>query len=276
MQNPTESTATLTGVSETLMITLYARYAETQRPDAILRDPKAVEIVEQVDYDFSKYTKGWASQLGCVLRAELYDRLTNQFLQTHPQALVINLGAGLCTRFFRIDNSQVNWYEVDFPNVMALKRKLLPTSDRYHLISSSILDPQWPQHISRSPGQPVLVILEGVSMYLTASENQALMQLIRDNFAPATMAFDLISTKMAQSSKRHDTVSKTTAEFKWGLDNPHDLEALHQGITIQETIYALKEFIKHPQRLPWWARLLRPVMAKLFAKSVALMIIQID
>lgn len=271
-----ESTAQLTGVPETLMITLYARCVETQRPDGIFRDEKAVEIADRVDYDFTKYAQGWASQLGCVIRAQIYDRLATKFLQTHPQALVINLGAGLCTRFSRIDNGQVNWYEVDFPAVMELKSKLLPESDRFHLISGSILDPQWTKQIPRSPNQPVLVILEGVSMYLTASENRALMQLIRENFAPATMTFDLISNKIAKNTKHHDTVSKTTAEFKWGLDNPQDLENWEQGITIQETIYALEEFMKYPQRLPWWARLLQPVMVRLFAKSVALMVIQID
>jgi hypothetical protein len=85
-----EPTNNLTGVAETLMITLYARAIETQRPEPIVSDPKAVEIAEQLDYDFSKYQKGWASQLGCVIRVRAGDRMVQNFLETHPSAIIVN------------------------------------------------------------------------------------------------------------------------------------------------------------------------------------------
>jgi O-methyltransferase involved in polyketide biosynthesis len=98
-----ESTDKLIGVPETLMITLYARYVESQRSPGILYDAKAVEIAERIEYDFEKYVKGWASQLACVIRAREYDHIVQNFIEAHPNAVIVNLGAGLCTRFSRID-----------------------------------------------------------------------------------------------------------------------------------------------------------------------------
>ncbi|MEO0376853.1 MAG: class I SAM-dependent methyltransferase, partial [Cyanobacteria bacterium P01_A01_bin.17] len=93
----------LKGVPETLLITLYARAAESQKSEPILQDPKAVEIAHQLDYDFSKFEPGWSSQLGCVIRAGHIDRIVQVFIKAHPEAVVINLGAGLCTRYSRLE-----------------------------------------------------------------------------------------------------------------------------------------------------------------------------
>ena len=166
-----ESTEKLQGVPETLMITLYGRYTEQSYPDCILKDEKAVEIAEKVDYDFSKYAQEWVSQVTSVIRSRIIDNLLKKFIGLHPQATVINLGGGLCTRFFRIDNGKINWYEVDFPEVIELKEKLVQQSNRYHLIAGSILEPLWIEQINRNVNQPLFIIMEGVCFYLSEEEN---------------------------------------------------------------------------------------------------------
>ncbi|MBE9016510.1 class I SAM-dependent methyltransferase [Chroococcidiopsidales cyanobacterium LEGE 13417] len=276
MSQVKESTAKLTGVAETLTITLYARSVETLRQDAILKDEKAVEIAEKLDYDFEKYSQGWASQLGCVIRARVYDRAVSNFLQTHPTAIVVNLGAGLCTRFFRIDNGEVQWYEVDFPEVIELKRKLVTPSDRYQLISSSLLDAAWISKINRAEDRPVLMIMEGVSMYLTASEVRTLFQQIHQQFSPVEMLFDVLSSKRAKNTQAHDTVSKTNAQFSWGIDNSQELETWNVGIRVKEEIYYLTEFAKYPHRLqPWWLKYLTPILVPLYKKSGRILRVEI-
>ncbi|PIG93092.1 class I SAM-dependent methyltransferase [Gloeocapsopsis sp. IPPAS B-1203] len=266
-----EATDKISGVSETLMITLYARYIESQRQDAILQDNKAAEIVEKIDYDFSKYAQGWASQLGCVIRAEVYDHLVSQFIQKHPQATIINLGAGLCTRFFRVDNGKITWYEVDFPEVIDLKRKLIEESDcatrsaggdRYRFIASSILEATWIEEIQRVA--PVLIIMEGVSMYLTEIEMKTLFQNITRDLAPVTILMDVIASKRAKNTQKHDTVSKTNAKFKWGLDNSKELENWQQELTVTDEVYYLTRFANYPHRLPWWGRYLRFILVAVF------------
>lgn len=273
---PTETTDKITGVSETLMITLYARYVESQRQDAIFRDSKAVEIVNKIDYDFAKYAQGWASQLGCVIRAQTYDRLVSDFLQKYPEAIVINLGAGLCTRFFRVDNGKVRWYEVDFPEVIALKRRLMNQSDRFQLIPGSILDQDWIEKIERRPEQPILIILEGVSMYLTEVELKTLFQLLRLHLAPAHIFLDVINTHRARNTQQHDTVSRTNAEFKWGIDDSQDLEKWGCGITLKDEIYYLTRFADYPHRLPWWGRYLRPILVRLYQNFGRLVQIEVS
>jgi len=251
-----ESTEQLTGVAETLMITLYARYVETQRTDSLFQDSKAVEIVDRTNYNFDRYAKGWASQLGVVIRVQEYDHIVKKFLEAHPNAVVVNLGCGLCTRFTRVDNGSVRWYEIDFPEVIELRRKFFEENKRYQFIAKSILDFSWINQIQRSPNQPLLILMEGVSPFLSEAENRALILQIRDRLAPTEFVFDVLSRKSAKNSKRHDTVSKTNAEFKSGIDSGKELETWGTGITFKDELYYLTQFANHPQHLPFWARYL--------------------
>ncbi|MEM8545777.1 MAG: class I SAM-dependent methyltransferase [Cyanobacteria bacterium P01_H01_bin.119] len=269
------STAKLTGVPETLMITLYARFIETQRPSPILRDPKAVEIAEQVDYDFAKYSKGWASQLGCVVRAKEFDRVAQDFIRAYPDGTVVNLGSGLCTRFTRVDNGQIRWYEVDFPEVLELRRQFFEESDRYRLIAQSILDFTWIDQIERSPAQPILIILEGVTPYLNEADNREIIRQIGARLAPADIIFDVLSRKSAENSERHDTVSKTDAKFKWGIDDAKALETWAPGITLTDEVLFLTQFANHRDRLPLWARYITFILVPLFKTSGRILQLQV-
>ena len=262
-----EPTEQLTGVAETLMITLYSRYLETQRKDSFFQDTKSVEIIERLNYDFNKYAKGWVSQLGVVIRVREFDRIAKNFLDTHPDALVINLGCGLCTRFIRIDNGSLRWYEIDLPEVIEIRRKFFEESDRYQFIAKSILDFSWIDEIKRSPEQPLLILMEGVAMYLTESENRAIVGQICDRLAPANLVFDVLNRKAAKSTTTHDTVSKTDAEFKFGIDKGKQLETWQTGIALKEEIYYLTQFPNYPQRLPLWARFLSFILVPLFKNS---------
>jgi O-methyltransferase involved in polyketide biosynthesis len=245
-----ESTQDLTGVAETLMITLYARAIETQRPDPILIDHQAVEMAEHLDYDFSKYEKGWGSQLGSVIRAKTIDRIVQNFLETYPSAVIVNLGAGLCTRFSRLDNGEVHWYEVDFPEVIALRRRFFQETERHLFIAQSILDFTWMDAIQRQPNQPMLILSEGVSMYLLEAENKAILQQINARFSPVEVLFDVLSRKRSRSTKQHDTVSKTNAEFKWGIDDSRELETWSPSIVLKQEEFYLAQFLDYQQRLP--------------------------
>jgi len=245
-----ESTSDLMGVAETLMITLYARAVETQCPDPILSDRHALALTQQLDYDFSKYEKGWASQLGCILRAKTLDRMVQNFLETHPSAIVVNLGAGLCTRFLRLDNGEVRWYEVDFPEVIALRHKLFNVSKRHQFIAQSILDFSWMDAIECSPYHPILILYEGVSMYLSELENRLLLYELEQRFAPLTVMFDVLSRRAARRTQAHDTVSKTNAEFKWGINQSGELETWSPNIILKREEFYLEQYLNYPDRLP--------------------------
>lgn len=258
-----ESTQQLSGAAETLLFTLYARALETQRPEPLLRDTKAVEIFNRLDYDFSKWDGAWKTLVGTVARTLEIDRLVLQFMVQHPDTVVLNLGSGLCTRYFRLKPAQIDWYEVDVPEVIELRRKFLNESKHYHFLGFSVLDDVWMSQIQREANQPILILMEGLLMYITEDENRSLIQRLQSHFAPCTMIFDVHSRNYAPQISSTDAVTKTSAILKSGLDSAQEIEGWNKGlIVISETSLANKLAL-YPQRLPWWIRPIRHLLFRL-------------
>ena len=227
------NTEKLSGVPETMLITLWAKATETSRPDAILRDQKAVEIMQQIDYDFSKFKGGTMSQAGCCVRAELIDREALGFLRTHPDAVVIELGAGIDARYDRLGRPAVaHWYGLDLPEASDLRRHLLPETDRNTYLDMSLLDFRWIDTV-QAHGRPVLIILEGVLMYFTPEEVRAFFDALCSRLpGGATVLFDMLAYSLVGNAKHHDVVQKAakTVEFKWSVLDTHEMEAWNARI----------------------------------------------
>ncbi len=115
----------LEGVPETLLIPLWARAVESKQENPIIIDDLSIEMIEKIEYDFSKFDKAWMSQTGVVIRTELLDKATDAFICRNPDAVIINIGCGLDTRFFRVDNGRINWYDLDLPEVIKLGNNFL-------------------------------------------------------------------------------------------------------------------------------------------------------
>ena len=160
----------LSGVSETLLVTLYLRAMESQRPDALIRDEKAVALVRQMSYDFTRIRQiplSEANKLVIILRNREFDRYARDFLARHGSAVVVHIGCGLDSRFERVDNGQVEWYDLDFPHVIDLRRKFIgDEKERYHLLDCSVIDNAWMDTLSAHRQRPFLFLAEGVFMYL--------------------------------------------------------------------------------------------------------------
>jgi len=134
----------LSGVPETMLIPLYIRAKESRRPDAMLTDDIAVAVVDQLDYDFTHIKLQGHDELAIILRLREFDRFTSNFLAVHPDGVVIHIGCGLDTRFERVDNGGVEWYDLDLPNVIELRRKLIgEQGERYHFLNISVFNPAW-------------------------------------------------------------------------------------------------------------------------------------
>jgi O-methyltransferase involved in polyketide biosynthesis len=137
----------LDGVSKTLLMTLYARARESQRPDAIFKDDKAVAMVAQLDCDFSRLRMHRHDEIAIIMRMNRFDHHARKFMTENPDAVVVHIGCGLDTRFERVDNGWVEWFDLDMPDVMELRRKLTCTeSERYHMLSGSVFDEAWMDH----------------------------------------------------------------------------------------------------------------------------------
>ena len=211
-------TEKLTGVPETLLVALYLRAAETQRANSIIRDEKAVEMIQGIEYDFARFKKAWASQVGVAVRTEILDKATTAFISQYPDARVVNMGAGLCTRFNRVDNGRIIWYELDLPEAIEMRRRFFTETNRHRFIEKSITDFSWMEQIKEKEKQPFLFIGEGLFMYFEGQEVENIFVEMADHFPGAELLLEINGPVSVGRSKHHDALSRTDgeAEFKWG------------------------------------------------------------
>ena len=115
----------MTGVPETMIQTLYARAMESEREGHLIYDKKAMEIVKEMDYDFTKAKEDTMMRNGVVARTIVLDELVQNYVTAHPNAVVINIACGLDTRFYRVDNGKLRWFNLDLPVTIEVRKKFL-------------------------------------------------------------------------------------------------------------------------------------------------------
>jgi len=209
--SPKKVDAVLTGVSETALLTLQVRANEARRADSIIDDPKAIELVDSIEFDFAKF--GFSRRQDMALRALAFDGATRRYLVDHPAATVVALAEGLQTSFYRIEASgvsdQFRWLTVDLPPMIELRSKLLPPSDRVTVCPQSALDYGWmdlvagaapaatfdagtaPAATSGTESDGVFITAEGLLMYLQPDEAMGLITECARRFPGGQMIFDL-------------------------------------------------------------------------------------
>lgn len=127
----------ITGVPETMLQTLYARAKESRKPDHVIYDGKAIEIVDSLDYDFSLADKDLAMGSGVIARTIVLDKLVSEYLKKHNGAVVVNIACGLDTRCYRNEGKYKDWYNIDLPETMTVRAKFLQ-EDRWGVPDSGI------------------------------------------------------------------------------------------------------------------------------------------
>ncbi|MEZ0051653.1 O-methyltransferase involved in polyketide biosynthesis [Mycobacterium sp. MAA66] len=189
--SPKVDGSALTGVSETALLTLQVRATEARRPDGIIDDPMAIELVDGIDFDFAKF--GYSRRQDMALRSLAFDAATKDYLRDHPKATVVALAEGLQTSYYRIESSavsdQFHWLTVDLPPMIELRSKLLPVSDRVQVCAQSALDYSWMDRVNVDDG--VFVTAEGLLMYLQPEESMGLITECAKRFPGGRMMFDL-------------------------------------------------------------------------------------
>jgi len=188
---------TLSGVAGTSLITLYIRAIESQRPDALIKDERAEELVRQLGQESLRKTAALTEDSGrvvMILKSREFDRFAQDFLARHPDAVVVHIGCGLDTRFERVDNGRVEWYDLDLPDVIELRRKLVGGEGaRHHFLACSVLDSAWPNEMGAHRQHPVLFLAEGVFMYFQEAQVKSLVLTMKEHFPGAELVFDAYS-----------------------------------------------------------------------------------
>ena len=222
----------LSGVPETMLQTVYARAKENNGRGAI-HDAKAEELIEKLDYDFSLADKDTAMRSGVIARTIVLDKLTKSWLASHPGAVVIDIACGLDTRCYRMAG-YAHWYNLDLPETMAVREKLLPESGTISQIAMSAMD-DWGGEISELSEQnvPVLIVIEGLTMYLNAKDVQQIFAVISSRFSQATVFVETMNPAMVRHFKEK-SIDASNAKFTWGIKNGKALAELLPGFRFME------------------------------------------
>jgi len=220
-------------VQESLLVPLYARALDSLKKRPLLNDPKAVEMVQSIDWDFRRFNQR-RRVVGCILRTAGFDEWVKGFLGRHPEGTVVEIGAGLNTRFERLDNGSVHWFDLDLPDTVELRRKFFTDSARRVTLAASVLDPGWMAAVRESPG-PYCFVAEAVFVYLTEPEVKAALAQIAANFPHLSIAFDTATLQVINHENQDHARRKLAARFAWACEDPREIERWNIGLRLVES-----------------------------------------
>jgi len=247
----------LTGVSETLLGPLWGRAKLSRERNPVLNDAKAIELVEHIDYDFSTIDRNIPPEVDLLIvaRAKQFDDKIKAYIAEHPRASVVNIGAGLDTTFYRIDNGSIHWYNLDLPAVIEIRKQLIPETNRTACIEKSLFDPSWCEDIKHTE-EGVFMVVGGVLVYYEESQVRQFFSLLADNFSGDEIVFDAPSRKIR--------VAGLSAAFKWALRDANKITKWDKRIKVLDQFPLFKNIPRDPS----WSRGLFEEVPKDFSWSV--------
>ena len=226
------NTVDLTGIPETMLQTVYARAVETKKNRGILNDKKSVDIVSKLDYDFSNAKKDSAMQIGTIARTIVLDKLVKNFIDKNPNACVINIACGLDARYLRVDNGNLLWYDLDLEETINIRKRFFSDTEKNKMIASSVLDFQWIDRVN-TEGRPILIIMEGLSMYLQEKDIREILNCFTNRFKGATFLIETMNPIVVRNF-REKSIEGSNAKFTWGIKNGKALEKYNNNIKCLE------------------------------------------
>ena len=252
----------LTKEKETSLITLYSRALHSREIDPVLRDEAAEEAIRRIDYDFDKLKVRKVEPLSIAIRAKQFDLWTSHYLAETPDATVLHLGCGLDSRVFRLNpNASVRWFDVDYPEVIEVRRRLYPERAGYCMIGSELSDPGFLDEVPAD--RPAMIVAEGVMMYLAEHDVKQLLNRLTDHFPSGQIAFDALSRWGATLAKADPSVRATGASFRWGIDDPQDIKHLEPRLELVTEMRTsdLPGFSRLPGAMRALVRVMDPIPA---------------
>lgn len=240
----------LEGLAGTLLFTLRARAEESSRPNAILRDDLAVQWYQRIVVPpewttlmETIYTPVF--QLGTAVRTRLYDDITMRFLAQHPTALVVELGAGLSTRYHRCARPGLHWVEVDLPSAIACRRQLEIETAVHQFLPASITDPTWLSALPRFSAAEILFLAEGVLFFLSPDEMTALFCMLTHHFPTASIGLDVLTQQFSPHAQ--SAFAAAALPMQWLVAEIQEVSDL--GVVVQQQWTVTHEYLSRWQEL---------------------------
>lgn len=241
-------------ISDTLFINIKMKALENNLKNGVLKDEYSLKLYNELDYDFSKFPDRGLSRMGVALRAKYFDDELSKFIASNPNCVVVFVGSGLDTRFFRINGEslEAKFYELDLDDVILLRKQVLP-SPKVEYIKSSMFETKWMDELKdKHKNQQFFFCIEGVLMYFEESLVKELFINLATRFKGVILC-DILNVWMSQNSAKHDVIKDMEAKFKFGLEELKDIEKWHKNIKLTKSIPVMKVDKK---RVPFWINLL--------------------
>lgn len=252
---------TVDNVNKTLYIPLYGK-AYVSRKGILLSDPKAEEIWEKEGFALKGKSKSKWLAYYMGMRSAVFDQWLEQQLSQTEDAIVLHIGCGMDSRALRVGAEGVRWYDVDFPEVIAERKRYYTEEGGYHMLEGDARCPEaWLPSLPQ--GGHALVVLEGVSMYLTPEENRVLLQQLCRHFGSVRVLMDCYTVSAAKASRYKNPINDVGVTQVYGIDDPAQLEAPDGAAFVREHSMTPPELTGQLHGAEGW------IFRKLFAGSIA-------
>jgi O-methyltransferase involved in polyketide biosynthesis len=231
----------LSGISETMLWTLYNRASEAERKDGILKDPDALRIYRGLAYDFER--SFGSPEPSHAVRAVMFDAELRRFIKKHPDGVIVNLGEGLETQCYRIKSEQALWLSVDLPEAIHLRAHFIGEDSHHRHLPLSVLNRAWFDEVPKD--RPVYITAQGLLMYLPEMEVRLLFRDLARYFSGAWFTFDTIPSWF----------SRKTLESGWRMTPHYVTPVMPWGINRHQILATLKSWtpmIEELAELKWW------------------------
>ncbi len=245
---------TFSAIEETLLPPLWGRAKISEEWPSFFRDSQAIYLFRQIDYDFSSIDESLGLEGAFVQAAyaKQFDNKVRTYVARYPEASIVNLGAGLDTAFYRVDNGTLRWYDLDLPRVTALRSTLLPAPERATYLPGSLFDSNWHAHVvNREKG--VIILATGVLMYFTEPRIRAFLSSLADAFPQAEFVFDTQPWFASRQGKRianqaMQEMGMGGAPVKWALREARTITRWDNRVVVVDELPLFKDV---PRKSVW-------------------------
>lgn len=205
---------------KTLILPLFGRAEISRRNDSGFTDRKAEEITSRINFDYTALGKTYSEhdRISAIDRVFTMDMLCRCFLSAHPEATVVNIGAGLDSAFSRNDSGKLKWYDIDFPEVIKLRRLFYQENDRNIFLAQSVFDFSWMDKIRKDSGKGILIIAAGVMPCFLKEDAVRLVRRIGGELPGSNFLFDVFGHPLALKQANRfaeKSGNKQTPAFNW-------------------------------------------------------------
>ena len=206
----------MNSVNKTMYIPLYGK-AYVSRKGILLRDPKAEEIWAAGGFPLKGKSKSKWLAYYMGMRAAVFDGWAAEQMEADPTAVVLHIGCGLDSRCLRVGTNGHNWFDLDFPDVIAERKRYFTETSEYKMRCADIRDAAW---LSGMPRGNAIVVMEGVSMYLTPEELTRTLAQLAGHFASVRLLMDCYTEFAVKASGVKNPIHDVGVTRVYGMDDP--------------------------------------------------------